>query len=123
MSLKLTGMQKVTEKFRAAGGDIEKAAKRGVREIGEEIMTASAHLIPVVTDHLRESRHLEVKDYGNSYELVMSYRAEYAIYVHERPVDPPTSNGQRKYLERPLLEREPRFAADLAAKVRKVLAG
>jgi hypothetical protein len=134
MGIKITGLRGMAERYYQAGEKVKAAAKGALREIGEEIMTESMRRVPVgqpglsypegagIPGTLRNSRHVEIRDEGDDFEVVLQYRAPYAFFVHERQIDPPYSNGTRKYLQGPIDEREPFVIDDLAQKVRKRLA-
>lgn len=118
VSMYWTGLTQLKARLSSAElrvmGPLAKALYGEARSIGTE----SVHLCPHDTGFLRSTFHVEPpKISGLDVDVALGYGADYAVYVHEildSHHNPPT---QAKYLEKPIMDRAPVLARNIAARM------
>lgn len=119
------GIPQVTAGLTAYQAEVREALTREVAREGEEIMTASKELCPVLTGALRASGHvLPVEDTPHGVKLTLAYgnsAVQYAIYVHER-VELRHPIGMARFLAVPAEIAAEGMAGRIAAGIRARLA-
>lgn len=88
----------------------QRAYISAVRVEAELIMTESQRQVPVATGNLKSSKFVIAEEKADGVTVVLGYRAEYALFVHEIP--PERANhpdGKWKYLEDPMKKAIPGF--------------
>lgn len=86
---------------------VEKAAMKGLRKLGEEILTEAKELCPVDSGTLRQSGSVRANSKNKTVEI--SFNTPYALKMHEgtnfnfSKIKNP--KAQAKYLEQPFNER------------------
>jgi HK97 gp10 family phage protein len=109
MSVQFVGTAALIAKAQAA-------LTEGITAAGEDLLAKCQAATPVATGTLRGSEHVEITSGGGSAEATVSTGGEasqYAIYVHEGTY----KMAARKYLENPLIDNAPLYAAFLAKAV------
>ena len=82
---------------------VEKAAMKGLRKLGEEILTEAKELCPVDSGTLRQSGSVRANSKNKTVEI--SFNTPYALKQHEEMSYNHPNGGQAKYLEQPFNER------------------
>lgn len=82
-------VEKIMEKLKSKGADIERAAKVALREGVKEVVDTAKSLAPVKTGKLKESVHEIEENDGASYKIVADaeneYKEQYAKIVEYSP--------------------------------------
>ena len=121
ITARLRGSAALRRELKRRGSAAQKDLARALFQEGEQIMGKSKRLVPVDTDALRTSGHVQLPVIrGKKVTVVLGYggaAAPYAVFVHEKQArhNPPT---QWKYLEQPLNEAIPGMAGRLAKRIR-----
>ena len=104
-----------------------------IREIAEEVMTASQELVPVDLSALKNSKVIgSIVRSGQDVSITMGYGGQAAAYaeaVHEHPSDHSpaswaggvnwkTPGTGPKFLERPVIEAQRTFADDVGDRIK-----
>lgn len=108
---------------RLARARLEDALERAITAIGEDLLGEAQRRAPVEEGTLRASGELEVNRYPSHVEAVVSFNTIYAARQHEETEWAHPLGGEAKYLERPLLERLPRYRSILEAAAAAALRG
>jgi len=104
--LELKGLPVVLGKLTRAKGMIGGNVERGMVMGGQFLQRCSQQVVPVLTGNLKGSADTRnVGGKGFDVDVVVSYGAEYAIYVHENVFARHKSGKQAKFLEQPARER------------------
>ena len=82
---------------------VEKAALKGLRKLGEEILSEAQTLCPVDTGTLRRSGSVRASSADNTVKI--SFNTPYALRQHEEMSYNHPKGGQAKYLEQPFNSR------------------
>lgn len=82
---------------------VEKAAMKGLRSLGEVILTEAKELCPVDSGTLRQSGSVRANSKNKTVEI--SFNTPYALKQHEEMSYNHPNGGQAKYLEQPFNER------------------
>lgn len=105
-------------------GNIVSEVKAALYQEALEIMAASKELVPVDTGVLRSSGHVEKpQDDGRGVTVTLGYGGaaqEYALIVHEDLTARHKDGQTAKYLERPMLERQPNVVKNVVAKINRM---
>lgn len=119
------GIPQVQAGLTAYQAEIREALVQEVAREGEEIMTESKQLVPVLTGALRASGHvLPVAQTPSGVRLTLAYgnsAVKYAIYVHER-VELRHPVGMARFLAVPAEIAAEGMAGRIAAGIRARLA-
>lgn len=119
------GLDQVKAGLTAYQAEVRQALTQEVAREGEEIMTESKRLVPVLTGALRASGHvLPVEDTPTGVRLTLAYgnsAVQYAIYVHER-VELRHPVGMARFLAVPAEIAADGMAGRIAAGIRARLA-
>lgn len=87
------------------------ALRRGLFRAGLFLQRESQKIVPVEFGVLKASANTRLEGDGLSSEAIVSYGAEYAIYVHENLEARHKPGKQAKFLETPLREKQKELAA------------
>lgn len=123
MKLKVTGVEKVTNGFRAINQAAIAGVRLGVRVAMEMVAAESQREVPRITGRLANSMVVAVT--GGAFQNVrgtVSYATPYAGVVHEVP-RPAGSNGKWKYLQDPWQRLEGEFETIIAEEVEHAMKG
>lgn len=118
--INLRGLHALQYMLKTAPRQVEPLAEAALSEEGQVIFARSQRLVPVRTGILRASGVVSpVRRESGDMFLDISYggpAASYAMWVHERHVfhAPPTD---RKFLQRPVEERGPNIAQNIAKRM------
>lgn len=120
----LSGLPALQYLLASAPNDVKPLAKAALYEEAAVIFARSQTLVPVRTGVLKSSGMVsEPKEVGGRSYIDISYggpAASYAMWVHEKynRHAPPTD---RKYLQRPVEERMPYVAQNIAERVENMI--
>lgn len=99
---KITGVKEVLGRLRRVMKRNEAGTERGLKRAGLMIQRESQLIVPIDTDVLRLSARTRNKGgRGFKADIVVSYRTDYAVYVHENQNAAHASGKSAKYLEKP----------------------
>lgn len=120
------GLKEIQVGFRRMAPDVRKAYIAAVNLEAGRIMTASLKECPIDTSNLRNSHFQSTTIKPDGVEVLLGYRADYAVIVHEVPPSgdphathkPPT---KWKYLEDPLKLAMAGFSERVALAVQAIL--
>lgn len=100
---------------------IRNAAEAATREATEDLLARSVPLAPILEGVLRGSGHIEEGEISfDKIELLVVFATPYAAKQHEELDYEHPRGGQAKYLEQPLTQMAPRYAAFIAERIRRV---
>ena len=120
----LVGSREMRARMEDVAKDARRAIKKAVHKFAQTEMREMKRLVPVDTGTLKNSGYVDKPQENGSHitqELGFGGAAEeYAIVVHE-DLEAWHENGQAKYVEQPLSESAPYFAARVGADVKKDL--
>jgi len=129
ITLKVNGIEKLTEKLKqAAGPAVRKEVAGELYRFAEEVMAASKEIVPVDTGALMNTgKVLLPEETGDMISVTLGYGDEavgYALYVHENLS--PTVNWTRpgsgpKYLENPVKDKQDELPGRLMGAYKKGL--
>jgi ribosomal protein L18 len=80
---------------------VKKAAKTGALLAARHLQRASQKVVPIDTGHLKKSCQIIDESTPDMARYVVTYSAQYAIYVHENLTATHAAGKQAKYLEEP----------------------
>jgi len=146
VEFKITGLDKLANKLRGAEAQLRVEIGKTLYQFGEEVMTASKLVVPVLTGTLMNTGHVDLPaDSGAMITVTLGYggpAAPYALYVHEemQGAVPPSPNwswtkavaaGKQiqwtrpgsgpKYLENPLKEMQDQLPGRIRDAVKRAL--
>lgn len=123
--LTMRGLKEVLTTFRTMPPNVRKAYIAAVQEQGGKIMTESLKQCPIDVGNLRNSHFTDVQVQADGVRVILGYRSEYAVPVHEVPPSEASHNPPTKwkYLEDPLKAATPGFSERVALAVQSVLRG
>jgi hypothetical protein len=101
-SSRVKGLGSVIGNLNSHVGQIKGKTGRGLLKAGLFIEGKSKPLVPVLTGNLRGSGYTRKT---GPLSVEVGYSAAYAIYVHEN-LEARHTNGEAKFLQRPLREHE-----------------
>lgn len=120
----VTGLDKVADRFRKMHLGISDVMKDCLVDVLTEVKDESQYLVPVDTGFLQNSAAVVIsKRKRATWAGTVTYRAFYAMWVHENLAvyhKPPT---QAKFLEVPFAARKAGVAAEVAKRIREELMG
>jgi len=125
VKINIKGIDKLVKAIRQAGDRGESEIGAGIFQEGEQIMTESKGIVPVLTAALKDSGIVEkpVRQ-GNTITVTLGYggpAAQYAIFVHEDLTAKHTSGQSAKFLSIPFKKRSKTFGNRLANRIRAAL--
>jgi len=88
-----------------------KGLRIGLKRAGLFLQRESQKLVPIDTGVLRESANTREEGVGFNVAVIVSYGANYALYVHEDLEARHKPGKSAKYLEKPLREKRDRMGA------------
>jgi hypothetical protein len=97
------------------------AGERGLRIFLEDVAGEGQRGAPVREGTLRASAEVEIERGLDSVEGEVSFNTVYAARQHEETDWEHPLGGEAKFLERPFVERLPRYRATLEAAMRRAL--
>ena len=110
--------------IKAVGQRALEAAERALYEEAQSVMAESKGLVPVDTGRLKASGHVETpRDDGRTISVTLGYggaASNYAEQVHE-DLFVFHNVGQAKYLELPLILRQPQLQANIKERVKRAV--
>jgi hypothetical protein len=97
------GEEEVMAKLQRLFPEFKDAAKQGLADWGDDVISAAKRITPVDTGALRASGYTApVQDIGDGISLELGYSAEYAGFVHENRTAR-HETGRAGFLEEPLM--------------------
>jgi hypothetical protein len=122
----LTGLPALRHLVTSAPHDLPPLVDQGLREEADVIFAKSQEIVPVRWGHLKGSGMVsEPKHEGGRTYVEITYggpAAKYAMWVHEKRT---YANGEPytrgKYLQRPVEERAPQVAQNVARRIESML--
>ncbi len=129
ITVDVSGMGNLKDGLGSLADRIRQAVKAELYQLAEEVMTASKEVVPVDTGVLMSTGHVELpeEEFGGGISVSLGYggpAAPYAMQVHE-DLDPHVHwhrpGSGPKYLENPLLQKEPDISDRLAGAIQDEL--
>ncbi len=105
--VKITGMKNILRNLDKANKDIGKRVARGLKKGALFLERQATKIVPVDKNILRPG--VETKNVGGEgfkTDMVVAYKAEYAVYVHEDMQAKHKSGKKAKFLEGPAREKK-----------------
>lgn len=117
--IKIDGFKEIYKNLGLLEEEIVKAALKGTKKLGENILGESQKLVPVDSGTLKESG---VVSLDKSVQVVtISYNTPYARKQHEDNTLNHPNGGQAKYLEQPFNERASKLESFVGDSIHKAL--
>lgn len=102
MPLLVKGVEQTVRELLKVSPKVLQAYRAAVRLEAERIMAKSQEQVPVKTGNLKNSKFIVQDDRPDGTAVLLGYRADYAVPVHEAPPTTSFTVGKPKFLEDPL---------------------
>lgn len=109
--MSVNGVKKIQRAIRKHQHKTAEGLRRGLYKGGLFLQRESQIIVPRDTGDLAESANTRLEGSGFQVAAIVSYRTDYALFVHEDLEARHTPGKQAKFLEQPLREKRDRIAA------------
>ena len=113
------GVKEIQRAFKARKRATARGLRRGLLTAGLFLQRESQKIVPVDTGNLRRSADTRAEGTGFDTAVIVSYGANYALWVHEQVQNRHAPGKSAKFLEKPLREKRGRMAAIVVEEVEK----
>ncbi len=118
--VKILGIPEILRNIDRARKRWERGIARGLKKAGLMIQRESQFIVPIDTATLKNSaRTRNVGGTGFETDIIVSYRTEYAVYVHEDMNARHKPGKLPKYLEKPAREKRKEAIQIILAEARR----
>lgn len=117
--IKIDGFKEIYKNLGLLEEEIVKAALKGTKKLGENILGESQKLVPVDSGTLKESGVVSLDK--SAQVVTISYNTPYARKQHEDNTLNHPNGGQAKYLEQPFNERASKLESFVGDSIHKAL--
>lgn len=117
--IKIDGFKEIYKNLGLLEEEIIKAALKGTKKLGENILGESQKLVPVDSGTLKESGVVSLDK--SAQVVTISYNTPYARKQHEDNTLNHPNGGQAKYLEQPFNERASKLESFVGDSIHKAL--
>lgn len=117
--IKIDGFKEIYKNLGLLEEEIVKAALKGTKKLGENILGESQKLVPVDSGTLKKSGVVSLDK--SAQVVTISYNTPYARKQHEDNTLNHPNGGQAKYLEQPFNERASKLESFVGDSIHKAL--
>lgn len=105
---KVEGLESIIRRLKTVAGETAGGVERGLMMGAAEVFREAQRLVPIDTGNLKGSGSIRKEGSGFQTDAIISYGANYAIFVHENLEAQHAAPTQAKFLEQPARELRPR---------------